>query len=98
MMNPIRNQGGCGSCWAFASVTVLETYYARKGNGLVEFSEQKLVDCDKKNFGCEGGFPEKALAYFINPGAKLRRDYPVNFKIFITLIFNNYLLLSFWYF
>lgn len=45
------------SCWAFATVALVETSYARKGNPLTSFSEQMLVDCEKTSLGCSGGYP-----------------------------------------
>ena len=67
-MSPVKDQGSCGSCWAFAAVTLVETYYARKGNTLTKFSEQQLVDCQtgeysklefsSGSFGCDGGWPD----------------------------------------
>jgi hypothetical protein len=52
------------SCWAFATVAILETYYVRKGKPLTSLSEQQLVDCSTANSGCNGGSPyygEKSL-------------------------------------
>jgi len=45
-MHPVKNQGGCGSCWAFGANTVLEGTIAKKTNSApVRISEQQLVDC-----------------------------------------------------
>ena len=45
-MSPVKNQGGCGSCWAFASTTALEgTIAIRKDEPAVRLSEQQSVDC-----------------------------------------------------
>jgi C1A family cysteine protease len=61
-MNPVSNQGVCGSCWAFASVGALESNYNIQFNILKQFSQQYLVDCDTSNSGCNGGSP--LLAYY----------------------------------
>jgi C1A family cysteine protease len=49
-MSPIKNQGSCGSCWAFAVIAILEYISKRDGKGFI-FSEQSLVDCDFSNGG-----------------------------------------------
>ena len=44
------------ACWAFASVALVESYYARKYNQLYSLSEQQLVDCNQpENYACDGG-------------------------------------------
>lgn len=63
-MNPVRDQGRCGSCWAFASIATTEGRYAIKhGGSKVALSEQQLVDCSRSvgNQGCNGGWASKAL-------------------------------------
>jgi C1A family cysteine protease len=53
---PIRNQGGCGSCWAFATVGALECNIKIKGGVDVDLSEQWLVSCNQDGWGCGGGW------------------------------------------
>lgn len=63
-VTPIKNQGVCGSCWAFASSAALECAYKLKYGTLVNLSEQQFVDCDRKyNKGCNGGWPTDAFDY-----------------------------------
>jgi len=53
---PIRDQGGCGSCWAFGTVGVLESAIKIKDNMEVDLSEQWLVSCNQDGYGCGGGW------------------------------------------
>lgn len=77
VMPPIRNQGQCGSCWAFTMAGTLETMYNIKHRKLnASFSEQHLVDCNLSNFGCQGGNLERALLYLLNNGTASKTSYP----------------------
>ena len=53
---PVKNQGACGSCWAFAATTVQEAMQAIKNDSKVRLSEQEGVDCDVNSYGCNGGW------------------------------------------
>ncbi|XP_028167653.1 thiol protease aleurain-like [Ostrinia furnacalis] len=77
----VKDQGNCGSCWAFSAVGNLEGQYAIKHNELQEFSEQQLVDCDKYDFGCGGGLMDHAFIWLQkNGGIELEKDYPYEGK------------------
>jgi len=71
-VTPVKNQGQCGSCWAFSATGTLESaYYFRNGH-LTTYSEQNLVDCaygkEWDNFGCNGGLSYNAFQYAqVNP-------------------------------
>jgi len=53
---PIENQGGCGSCWAFATTGALECAIKIYDEDIVDLSEQYLVSCNTDYWGCQGGF------------------------------------------
>ena len=75
---PVKNQGDkCGSCWAFATVSVLESANCIKTGALTKLSEQELVSCDSTDGGCKGGLPSAGLAYVKkNGGVSTATAYP----------------------
>lgn len=75
----VKDQGQCGSCWAFATVGSLEGAFAVAGNKLTSFSEQQIVSCDKKsgNAGCNGGDQITALKWIASGNSICTEaDYP----------------------
>ena len=75
-VSPVKDQGSCGSCWAFSTVANLEgLYYANKGV-MKTFSEQMLVDCDTSDSGCNGGLMQYAFTWLKKNGIMLDSDYP----------------------
>jgi len=77
-VTPVKNQGQCGSCWAFSATGAIEGWSAATGKGLPSLSEQQLVDCAGAlgNQGCNGGWPNKAIQYDTQKGACSESSYP----------------------
>lgn len=67
LFNYVKDQGKCGCCWAFATISVIEAQ-ALKNNINVRLSEQGLIDCDTENNGCNGGWYDSALTYAVEYG------------------------------
>jgi len=78
-LGPAKNQGVCGSCWAFAAVGAIEGNYGLKFQTSPSFSQQQLVDCAFAGRGCRGGNAEHALYYIKRTGIAYDNDYPYTF-------------------
>ncbi|KAK9872869.1 hypothetical protein WA026_019656 [Henosepilachna vigintioctopunctata] len=75
-VSEVKNQGDCGACWAFSATGALESQLRIKQNLSLSLSEQNLVDCNKADEGCHGGWPSHALDYIKQNGIEIEEDYP----------------------
>lgn len=64
-ITPIKNQGQCGSCWAFAMTALVESVNGGKN---LDLSEQHLVSCCTSSSGCQGGYIASVAQWIINKG------------------------------
>jgi len=75
----IKDQGQCGSCWAFSSIGNIEGLWFNAGHTLTNLSEAELVDCSTTSFGCQGGWPFWAMKDILGSPAKGDVDTEVSY-------------------
>ncbi|CAB3410248.1 unnamed protein product [Caenorhabditis bovis] len=77
VITPVKAQGQCGSCWAFASTATVEAAWAIAHNGeMRNLSEQTLLDCDLVDNACDGGDEDKAFRFIHRNGLAYAKDLP----------------------
>jgi C1A family cysteine protease len=73
----VKNQGYCGSCWAFSATEQIESDFWKASGTEVILAPQQITSCDKTAYGCGGGWTEHAYEYVIRAGGvETEADYP----------------------
>ena len=81
-VSSVKDQGSCGSCYAFAVTGNLEGLYAAKKGVIKTFSEQYIVDCDDQDSGCNGGLMEYTFIWLKKNDCILTdSDYPYKGRV-----------------
>jgi len=76
-VTPVKDQGECGSCWAFSATEEIESALFMSTGQLKQLSTQQVISCDKKDDGCDGGDTVTAYQYVEKAGGiDLASDYP----------------------
>jgi len=73
-LTPVKNQGSCGSCWAFSTTGVTENLIKLQLGKTVDLSEQQLISCNTAGYSCDGGW--YAYDEYKNTGAALESSFP----------------------
>jgi len=80
IITPVKDQGWCGSCWAFAATESIESYAAINNGTLLELSSQQMTSCTpfpmQCGGGCNGSWPGLGFAYTRLFGLSTEKDYP----------------------
>jgi len=78
VVTPVKDQGQCGSCWAFSVTGTIEAFHAIRTKKLESLSEQQPLDCSWSygNEGCDGGDPRMTLQYVVDTSIDTEKSYP----------------------
>lgn len=77
LTTPVKNQGYCGSCWAFSATEQIESDSMRTCGTSYILSPEQITQCDSTSYGCGGGWTEHAYNYVKGAGGiETESDYP----------------------
>jgi C1A family cysteine protease len=77
LTTPVKNQGYCGSCWAFSATEQIESDAMRTLSVSYTLSPEQITQCDSTSYGCNGGWTEHAYRYVEGAGGiETEKDYP----------------------
>jgi C1A family cysteine protease len=68
VLTRVKDQGQCGSCWAFSATEAIESFAKLANRALIELAPQQITSCDKTDAGCNGGWPYNAYNYVKSAG------------------------------
>lgn len=76
-VSPVKDQGQCGSCWAFSATEATETGYCLNTGSMLVLAPQQITSCDNTDLGCGGGDTPSAYEYIREAGGlEEEKDYP----------------------
>merc|ERR1711865_132953 len=76
-VTPVKDQGGCGSCWAFSTMASVESVHRINTGKIASLAEQQLVDCNTDdNYGCQGGSATSAIEWLVDSPPCTTTSYP----------------------
>jgi cathepsin F len=85
VVTPVKDQGDCGSCWAFSATETIESAWIKAGKSTADklaLAPQQLVDCDHFALGCNGGIPGGAFHnIMVNGGQEAESSYPYQAEV-----------------
>jgi len=82
IVTPVKDQGGCGSCWAFAAIETIESTLTKATGKSLLLSPQNMVSCTPNpqhcggTGGCAGATSELGYQYVVDKGIASEKDYP----------------------
>jgi C1A family cysteine protease len=75
-VQPVQDQGHCGSCWAFSAIGAMEGAHFIASGKQVKLSEQQCVDCVTEDKGCNGGWQADCMDYAVTDPMVTEKQYP----------------------
>jgi hypothetical protein len=90
-VTPVKNQGSCGSCWAFAVAAEMESKIKIHYQLTLDLSEQQIISCNPYGAGCSGGWAVAAYYVLMHHGGILEHCMPYEGSDFVTCVQDDYL-------